>query len=193
MIIVLGVPGVGKSTVLNKVKVCCHDWEIVNWGDVMFAEAKKKFGIKHRDEIRKLRVEEQKTLQKHAALAIKEKDKELHGKVIVDTHCSIFTPSGYLPGLPYEILKLLHPSHLILLTAKPEEILVRRLKDKGRIREPNIEQIREHLRMNEMFLATYATLSSSPCIVVHNSDGGLDRAVKQIVDVLNRVVCDWNG
>ncbi len=185
MIIVLGVPGVGKSTVLSKVKEHCPDWEIMNWGDVMLAEAEKDFGVKHRDEIRRLDVMAQKKLQEHAALAINKKDKELGGKLIVDTHCSIFTPSGYLPGLPYEILKLLKPSLFILLTAKPEEILVRRLNDKGRVREPNIEQIREHLRMNEAFLATYATICAVPGMIVHNGDGALDEAVKKVVDVLN--------
>ncbi len=183
MIVVLGVPGVGKSTVLRRVADLAQGWHIINWGDVMLNQA-KKMGVEDRDKIRKMPISKQKELQHNAAMFLVEKDNQLNGKLLVDTHCSIFTPNGYLPGLPMDILLGLKPKCLILLSAKPEEILVRRMKDKSREREVDIEQIREQLRLNECFLATFATIASCPGKIVYNPDGGVDKAAEEIVSVL---------
>ncbi|PIN82994.1 hypothetical protein COV61_04405 [Candidatus Micrarchaeota archaeon CG11_big_fil_rev_8_21_14_0_20_47_5] len=94
MIIVLGLPGSGKSTVLSLLqdKSCKR----LNYGSLMFEIAQKEFGISSRDEIRKLTAEKQKKVQaKVGEMLANEK-----GKVLLDTHCSVSTPSGYLPGLP---------------------------------------------------------------------------------------------
>jgi Archaeal adenylate kinase len=63
-IVVTGVPGVGKSTVMNGV---CEklNYRIMNFGDVML-EKGKEFGVKNRDEIRKLPLEKQRELQRLA-------------------------------------------------------------------------------------------------------------------------------
>ena len=46
----------------------------------------------------------------------------MHGKVILDTHCSVATPSGYYPGLPFEFLKLWKVEALMYVTADVEEL-----------------------------------------------------------------------
>ena len=63
VVIVTGVPGVGKSTVMAAAKE--YGYKIVNFGTTMFEEAQKE-GVKNRDDMRKLAVEEQQRLQKQA-------------------------------------------------------------------------------------------------------------------------------
>ncbi len=183
MIIVLGLPGVGKTTVLSRVAEQNPDWKLVNWGDVMFEMAKTHYGVGDRDEIRHLSEDKQKDIQEKAALKIA----SMGEKTIVDTHCSIFTPVGYLPGLPYRLLKHLPVRLLILLSAKPTEIYTRRVKDTTRTRELDIEQIEEQLRLNEMYLAAYSALSGANAAIVYNHDNELDKAVDQINDYVKKL------
>ena len=80
MIIVMGVPGAGKTTILKSLKT---DYKIVNYGDLMLEIEKKEFGIKDRDEMRKLPIEKQRLAQKLVADHLA----KMTGKVILDTHC----------------------------------------------------------------------------------------------------------
>ncbi|MCP8313519.1 MAG: AAA family ATPase, partial [archaeon] len=69
-VIIVGIPGVGKTTVVNKIVEMIKKKDLavesVVFGTVMFEEA-KKLGIKHRDEMRKLPIDEQRKLQIDAA------------------------------------------------------------------------------------------------------------------------------
>jgi adenylate kinase len=51
MIIVMGVPGAGKTSVLQGLKT---DYQVVNYGNLMLEIEKKEFGVKDRDVMRKL-------------------------------------------------------------------------------------------------------------------------------------------
>lgn len=183
LIIVLGVPGVGKSSVLDKVKALKPDVEVVNYGTVMFEMAQRLFGVKDRDEMRYLDSEKQKRIQLEAAKHIR-RMADNNPSLIVDTHCSVFTPVGYLPGLFYDTLSLLKPRKLVLLTAYPEEIYRRRLSDPTRKRETDIEQIREHLRLNEWFIVAFGAISGAFVSIVYNHDGKLDEAVNKMLHII---------
>ena len=72
-IIVVGIPGVGKTTVVSSVKNTLEQTGITTclaeFGKIMLEEA-KKLNIKSRDEIRRLSIDEQKKLQNLAAKKI---------------------------------------------------------------------------------------------------------------------------
>ena len=55
VVIVTGVPGVGKSTVMAAAEE--YGYKIVNFGTTMFEEAQKE-GVKDRDDMRKLSIED---------------------------------------------------------------------------------------------------------------------------------------
>ena len=61
IVIVTGVPGVGKSTVMSSAKD--FGYNIVNFGTTMFEEGKKE-GVSSRDDLRKLPVDVQKKAAK---------------------------------------------------------------------------------------------------------------------------------
>lgn len=175
MIIVMGVPGAGKTTVLKGLKT---DYRIVNYGDLMLEIEKKEFGIKDRDEMRKLPIEKQKLAQKLVAEALA----EMQGKLILDTHCSVSTPSGFYPGVPFEFLKLWKVEALVYVTAHPDQIAQRRSNDPSRVRD--LDDIALHDEMNKSFLAAYSAFSGAPAVVLYNDQGKLEETVAKLQSLL---------
>ena len=175
MIIVMGVPGAGKTSVLQNLK---SDYAIVNYGDLMLTIEKKEFGIKTRDEMRKLPIEKQKKAQKLAA-------EELAGmpdKVILDTHCSVSTPHGYYPGLPFKFLKLWNVKAFVYVTADVKAIAARRQNDPTRARDA--DDIELHDQMNRAYLAAYSAFMGAPAVVIFNEQGKLEQAVAKLQAIL---------
>jgi adenylate kinase len=175
MIIALGVPGAGKTTVLKSLK---GEYKVVNYGDLMLEIEKKEFGIKERDEMRKLPIEKQKLAQKLVAEALA----KMHGKVILDTHCSVATPSGYYPGLPFEFLKLWKVEALVYVTASVDELKARRENDPTRKRD--VDDIALHDDMNKGYLAAYSAFTGAPAVVIYNRNGKLEEAVAKFQSIL---------
>jgi adenylate kinase len=107
------------------------------------------------------------------------------GDVIVDTHCSVKTPAGYLPGLPSWVLEALQPTAIVLVEATPQEILARRRNDPTRKRDDDtLEALAEHQEYNRRFAAAYATLSGATVHTVHNRDGKVEDSIRQILPVV---------
>jgi len=179
VVILAGVPGAGKTTVMKKVMER-KEVNFITYGTVML-EIAKEMGIRDRDEMRKLPIEKQRKLQELTA----EKVSEM-GDVVVDTHCTIKTPSGYLPGFPYHILKKLNPWLIILIEADANEITERRAKDKDirRRDEESIYDIEEHQLMNRIAAMNYAVLVSATVKIVKNNDGMAEKAAEEIIKVL---------
>jgi adenylate kinase len=178
--IVMGLPGAGKSTVLHALKER-KDVSLVNWGDLMFGIAQKKGYVSHRDELRKLSPDVQKIVQAEVGEALS----KMEGNVVLDTHCSIATPKGYLPGLPHSLLSKLKVSQLVLITAPVEEIIARRMSDQTRVRDSQTPQsLREHEEMNRYFLASYAMATGATAKIIINSQGKVAEAQSALLSVL---------
>lgn len=178
-IVVTGVPGVGKTTVMEAAAKAA-DLKVVVYGTEMFRVAEAEGVVKDRDEMRKLRPEEQRRIQVSAAASI-----AAQGNVIVDTHASIATPQGFLPGLPAWVLETLSPDAIVLVEADPDEIAGRRSKDTTRVRDSDTpEAIARHQELNRAFAAAYATLTGAVVAIVENHDGRLEDAVEQVLPVV---------
>lgn len=178
-VIITGVPGVGKSTVIEAAQKA-KGYEVVVYGTEMFRVAQKKGLVKHRDEMRRLDTAVQREIQEAAAHAI-----AAMGDVIVDTHCTIKTPKGYLPGIPAWVAQALHPKQIILVEATPEEILGRRNNDATRKRDADsTTAIAEHQSMNRIMAMTVATLTGATVAIVENRDGAVDATRDQIIQSL---------
>ena len=67
----------------------------------MFEVASGQKIVSERDEMRKLPGPVQKDIQREAAQAIA----KIEGNVIIDTHCTVKTPKGFLAGLPEWVLR----------------------------------------------------------------------------------------
>lgn len=181
--VVTGMPGVGKTTVLNKALEKLDGYEVVNFGDEMLRIAIEKNFVKNRDEIRKLDPKLQREIQKAAARRIAEKGEK--GKIIVDTHCSIKTPRGYLPGLPIWVLEELKPEIIVIVDVDAEEIASRRAEDATRERDvEKVEEIKEQQNINIAMAASYAVLTGATIAFVENRRGEIEKASEELASLL---------
>ena len=187
LVIVTGVPGVGKTTVLTAAMNLCKQRGIsvalVNYGNVMFEKAAKKGLVKARDEMRRLPVKDQVGLQLAAAKSIsKTADKD---NVILDTHMFINTPEGFMPGIPSWVAESLRPDSIALLEADPIEISKRRQKDAAiRAREADTpERITEHQMMGRSGASAISIQTGCTVAVAHNKEGAHMAAAAVIADL----------
>jgi adenylate kinase len=181
-IIITGIPGVGKTTLLSKVveiiKSHGKSVTVLSFGTLMFEIAKKN-GLKDRDELRKLPVKEQQNLQKIVAEQIAAQNEEI---VIIDTHTFINSPEGYYPGLPEHVLKIIKPTNFVSVSAKSEEIYNRRMKDNTRNRDKiTLINIKKELEYQSGMISACAVITGSPVRHILNDEGKVDEAVDKII------------
>lgn len=180
----VGIPGVGKTTVVEKLVSTMKGARLVTFGSVMFGEARRRNWVSHRDDLRKLPVRKQKALQKVAATKISRMKDPV---VLVDTHLIVRTGEGFWPGLPFEVVRALKPTHLILVEASEEEIISRRTTDKLRYRdEVSKEDLAHEKALARSFLAVSSTLTGAPMLIVSNNEGRADRAASDIARALEK-------
>jgi adenylate kinase len=184
VIVVTGTPGAGKTTVLKAaLEMAAKEYVVVNYGDAMFETAAKAEHVKNRDELRKLPSSTQKKIQRRAAEKIAGKAE--NSCIIVDTHCTIKTPTGYLPGLPMWVLEALKPEKFVLIEAEPLEIVGRRRKDESRIRDAEVAaDIEEHQQANRAIAMAYAALTGATVKIIKNHDDKLEDAARNLVSIL---------
>lgn len=181
----VGIPGVGKTTLLKKIVEIIKNRDksvrVIGFGTLMFDVAKKN-DLSNRDELRKLPVVEQQNLQKIAAEQIAEHTEQV---VIVDTHAFINSPEGYYPGLPEHVLKIIKPTNFVSVSAKPEEIYNRRMKDDTRNRDKiTLANIKKELDIQSGMISACAVISGSPVKHVLNGEGKIDEATDKIVNAI---------
>ena len=178
-VVVAGVPGVGKTSILEEVSKV-SGYPVVNYGTLMFEIAKGEGIVEHRDDMRKLSISVQRELQNKAAERIAEMD-----NVIVDTHLTIKTPSGYFPGLPSWVLERMKPEIIVVIEANPEDILDRRGRDQDRKRDfEDVEGIREHLEVNRYTAFACSVYTGATVLMVKNEEGKLQDAVEKFLEAL---------
>ena len=193
VIVVLGVPGVGKTTVLNNLVKFAKEKQIriviKNLGDYMLREALKHGFVSNRDELRYLKIRQQLELQLLAAKSIiQDAYKELseNDVLIIDTHAVIRTKYGYWTGIPRQLIDELKPDAFIVIEADVNEIISRQLRDKSRYRadfaKPEIvSELMELTRRNAFSAALF---NSSLVRIVLNREGEAENAAKEILEVI---------
>ena len=179
LVVLTGIPGSGSTTLLNKALEEV-DYIHLNYGDIMTEIAIEEKIVDDRDALRKLSPDVQKEIQEKAAKRIKERSE--NENIIVDTHCTINTPSGFLPGLPIWVLNELQPNLFVMIEANPDEIIYRRLNDDTRSRDiERAKDIQLHQEMNRA-----ASMAGATVKIIENHDNHLPSTVSKLVDVLNK-------
>lgn len=186
-VIIVGVPGVGKSTIISNAIITLQTkgttLSTVVFGSVMFEEA-KKLGINDRDQIRKQTIDVQQRLQNMTADHISSLNDSI---VVVDTHLFIKTQSGYYPGLPMSLILKINPERLILITANSEEILNRRKNDSTRARDLiSDDEIKRDIEVSLSMISSLSILTGAPFEIIYNHDSMIDSATSLLVELLKK-------
>ncbi len=184
-VVIVGIPGVGKTSLVTRiVELLNGDKQrasVHSYGSVMMDEAENN-NISDRDDLRHLTVSQQKDWQKQAAKKISELTDDV---VFIDTHAFISTKEGFYPGLPNHVIEVLQPTHLIAISARPEEIYNRRMKDDTRNRDKiSIEAIKKELAVQDAMLSSCSVLSGSPMKVILNNEGKIDEAAQNVIEAI---------
>ena len=184
-VVIVGIPGVGKTSLVTRiVELLNGDKQrasVHSYGTVMMNEAENN-NISDRDNLRHLPVSQQKELQKQAAKKISELTDDV---IFIDTHAFKSTQEGFYPGLPNHVIQVLEPTHLIAISARPEEIYNRRMKDDTRNRDKiSIEAIKKELAVQDAMLSSCSVLSGSPMKVILNNEGKIDEAAQNVIEAI---------
>ncbi|MEN6293287.1 MAG: AAA family ATPase, partial [Methanobacterium sp.] len=98
VVVVTGVPGVGKTTLCRRVSEDLG-YKYINYGDLMLGIAQSRDLASTDFEMFSLDIDTQQEIWEGAALKIKDM-----GRVLVDLHGVDQSPSGYIISLPIEII-----------------------------------------------------------------------------------------
>ena len=185
-VVVVGIPGVGKTTVISRTAEILNQrgiqTAVVVFGTMMFEEA-TKLGINNRDEMRRQSIEVQRQMQNLAARRIADLKDNI---VIVDTHLFINTNEGYYHGLPLHLLEVIKPTNIVMVAADPEEIVNRRRIDETRDRDiESVENIQYQLDISKVMVATCSVLTGCPFIIIMNSNNKINETASNIVKALS--------
>lgn len=194
-VVVVGIPGVGKTTVLNiavnELLAKGYVVKVINFGDYMLQELIQQGLVRSRDEIRLLPLKIQREVQERVAKRIRyeiDSERDLHGESIffIDTHAVVKTSTGYWSGLPYHVVKYLMPDIIVVIEASVDEILSRHVRDKSRERsdygDPKL--LSDLLMMNRVFTISSATLVGAPVYILCNREGSAKETALELVNVI---------
>jgi len=189
-VILTGIPGVGKTTILNQLQNLAKErgikLTVLNYGTVM-NELFKKYGRKiGRDEIRQQQVSIQKKIQDRAAQILARKMRS--PITIIDTHMFIRTKTGLWSGLPESVLSRLKPSLIVLVEAPPEEIAERRRSDATRMRDDlTMEEVRFDLEWSRATASACAVSTGAPVKIISNKTGKQREAAEGLFKLMTEL------
>lgn len=187
IIIVAGVPGAGKSTVLLEAWKRVEkelNYTIVSFGTEMLELCKETGLVADRDQMRNLSPDVQEEMQWRTTKRIAERPEN----ILLDTHCTIKTGSGsYLPGFTPRMLERMSPRAIVLVDAHEAEIRGRRRLDKSRpLRTIEAQDdILEHKLINRAYAAAFSARSGCLLRIIQNNTGEFERAVDEFVSTVD--------
>lgn len=181
IIILVGIPGSGKSSILQEVVRQIPEIMVVNYGDKMLEEAASE-GIA-RDQLRKMPFKEQQQIGIRAARKIVQQKTER--VAIIDTHALIRTNTGYCPGLPLEVLQILSPTAYAFVECIPAVILERRVKDPARTRDQETtEELLRHQDLSRSFLTACCMHTGSLLCCIENNSPTISQNVLPLIRLI---------
>jgi adenylate kinase len=186
VVIVSGVPGVGKSTIVTGAIRKVQDRisvSLVTYGSIMFEIAQRKGLVESRDELRMLPIMAQREIQKSAGKRIAAMSESQI--VVVDTHTLIQTTDGFLIGLPKWVAEALQPASIVLVEADPKNIAKRRERDATRTRDEQlIESISGHQLLCRAAAVAVGTLTGATVKIIRNIEGKAEEAANEFAELL---------
>ena len=180
--LVSGVNGVGLSSVCQAVRRGLGDgYKLINFGDVMLEQAATMGITTERAQLGKLSQTETRRLQRRAGEFVAEEAASTN--VLLSTHLAVETPTGYVQGLPAEVLHDVSPDAFVLVEAEPGTILERRRGSDRDLNGVTERQIDFEQDLNRSAALQYARDQNAPVRFIEN-EGELEDAAERLADAL---------
>jgi len=161
VVVVTGVPGVGKTTLCRRVSKDLG-YNYVNYGDLMLDMAISEDLASTDSEMFSLDIETQHKIWKGAALKIKDMD-----DILVDLHGIDQSSIGYILSLPIEIIS---PDIIVLIESSKDNILQRRHKDTKERIVDTIKSLKEHMRMLRIAMVSCSAILGCNLMILNNDN-----------------------
>ncbi len=196
VVIVTGVPGVGKTTVIRILEELAKNQglkiKVANYGTYMLETALKEGIVDDRDKLRKLPLRRQLELQRLAARRIIEDASKELGEgdaLLIDTHALVKTVAGYWPGLPRHVLDELKPDMIAVIEADPAEVAARQERDKSRKRGDigGVEGVRDLMSNARTASISSAIFYASTIAFVQNREGKAEDAARELLSYISNL------
>lgn len=189
--VVTGIPGVGKTTVLNELTDLARqnkfDLAVLNYGTIMNEIMRDLGNELHRDDMRLQTLEMQRKVQELAANEINNRAAQ-HNVLVIDTHMFVRTSSGMWAGLPQNLLQKLHPQLFVLIETDPEQIADRRKSDSQRRRDQTLSsEIAFDLEWSRATAAASAVNTGVPVKIIRNEPGKQKQAALDLLQTIQNV------
>ena len=82
-------------------------------------------------------------------------------------------------------MDIIKPANFISVSARPEDIYNRRMKDKTRHRDlVSIESIKKELAVQDAMVSSCSVLSGSPMKPLLNAEGKVDEAAQAVIEAI---------
>ena len=180
--LVSGVTGVGLSSVCQTARQKIGDgYKLLNFGDVMLEQAATEGITTERGELATLSQTRTRRLQRRAAEFVA--DEAETTSLIVSTHLAVETQTGYIQGLPEEVLHDVSPTTFALVEASPETILARRRNGTRDTPDATERKIDFEQDLNRSAALQYARDLNAPVRFIEN-EGNIEEAADRLVDAL---------
>lgn len=161
VVVVTGVPGVGKTTLCRRVSEDLG-YSYINYGDLMLDIAQSRDLASTDFEMFGLDIDTQQEIWEGAALKIKNMN-----RILVDLHGVDQSPIGYIISLPIEIMS---PDIIVVIESSVDNILNRRHKDTKERIVDTIKSLKEHMNMLKISMAVCSTFLGCNLAVLENDD-----------------------
>lgn len=161
VVVVTGVPGVGKTTLCRRVSKDLG-YTYINYGDLMLDIAKSEDLASTDSEMFSLDIDAQQKIWNGAALKIKDMD-----RILVDLHGVDQSPIGYILSLPIEVIS---PDIIVVIESSMDNILGRRHRDTKERIVDTINSLNEHMNMLRISMAVCSALLGCNLMVFENDD-----------------------
>ena len=185
---VVGIPGVGKTTVMDNFVETCQQKgikaKVLTMGTLMLEEAMARGLAQDRDGLRGLTLKQQRELREASVPKILRAKREA-AIVLLDTHFMVRSRGGYLIALPRRFLESISPEFFAVIEASVDEIVHRRSKDKERTRDV-IDRSEVRLEQDITRQATFllASLCNADVIRVLNRRNQAAQAAGKLYEFL---------
>lgn len=181
MVLIGGLPGVGKTTVINN--LLKGGYQQMCFGSKMIRLAEKKGILKNARW--KMHDLPRKQIIRLENLVVDEMLKS-KGLVLLESHLIIVTEHGIRNGFPKRIYQKLPIKKIILLEAEDYEIIKRRVKSRGnRSKLPRYKfSIDKHQFLNRQKAKRLSKLLNIPYFIIYNQQGKLSRTLELVKKLL---------